>query len=59
MSPPSPPLRKPAEPTADQLERCLNCAGPKCEWQRFCGAACCVEYEMRKREMLPSSGDKT
>lgn len=26
---------------------CRNCGGAKQEWQVYCGAACCAEFEMK------------
>ena len=39
---------------AGERGRCEHCGGPKLEWQVFCGAACCAEYEADAR---PGRGD--
>lgn len=33
---------------AEYKPLCRNCGGPRLEWQVYCGAACCAQFEGRR-----------
>ena len=37
------------------MSACEQCGGPKLDWQRFCGAACCAMHEMGAPKTKPTN----